>query len=274
MLQIKTLIILIFTLGMVIGLTKKSYSQQLPPIKNTQKETKKNDVSNTPVTTENTQVNNSIKEVKVVLSVEQTQIHDSLKQRIEESVKKVGETAMVGKKQEDIAAVKDSLEQALKKIFSQVLTGFYVTSVEIKLEDIPTIYLSIAPNSQVVEKVIVKIKLNNVHQSWQPILDEEIKKVGDKINPILLGIPVSSSEWASATINPILDAIVTVNTMFPGFNVQVALDFGKETIVYLQLFPKEPIVKSLDVRGSSKTLPIMSIGRVKYLLRKESSILI
>lgn len=201
-------------------------------------------------------------------------IHEKVQERIKESVQKVAEKVIGNRDVEEIKTISASLEKVLKKIFNQVLTGFYVSEIHIIPGENTHISLKVSSAAEVVETVKVKIELGSIHPDWQPLLDQKIQEISPKILPILSGIPVSASDWAPYIVRPVIEALIFVNVFFPGFTVDVDMSFGKETSVILKLKPQEPIIRNVSVSITSKTMPNVYLKIVKYIISSKSNMLV
>ncbi len=201
-------------------------------------------------------------------------LHEKVQERIKESVQKVAEKVIANRDVEEIKTISASLEKVLQKIFNQVLTGFNVTEVHITPGVDTKISVKLSTAADVVESVKVKIELGNIHPDWQPLLNKKIEEISPQILPILSGIPVSASDWAPYIVRPVIEALIFVNVFFPGFSVDVDMSFGKETIVTLKLKPQEPIIRSVSVSMTSKTLPNVYLKIAKYIVSSKAGMLV
>lgn len=201
-------------------------------------------------------------------------LHEKVQERIKESVQKVAEKVIANRDVEEIKTISASLEKVLQKIFNQVLTGFNVTEVHITPGADTKISVKLSTSAEVVESVKVKIELGNIHPDWQPLLNKKIEEISPQILPILSGIPVSASDWAPYIVRPVIEALIFVNVFFPGFSVDVDMSFGKETIVTLKLKPQEPIIRSVSVSMTSKTLPNVYLKIAKYIVSSKAGMLV
>jgi hypothetical protein len=93
-----------------------------------------------------------IKKVKVKLKIKDKSIHKILKKRIKKSIEKVSKKVLIGKRLEEIKKNKTSLEKVLKRIFSQVITGFYVKKLSIQEGEKTKIYVYLIPEDKLLKK--------------------------------------------------------------------------------------------------------------------------
>lgn len=208
-----------------------------------------------------------VEKIEVELTVLGTQLRSPVvKQRIIESIKKVGERAILERDMEEVRMVKVSLEKVFQKVFTEVLVGFYVSEVKIKIAPETTIYLTVSASKETVKSIKVALDLTYVHPQWQSLLERELPRIAPKINPILVGIPVKSASWAPEIVGPVIETIIQVNFFFPGFSVDVDLKFGEETVVVLKLRPQKPLVRKVTLKMRSSTIPNFLVDQFKLKL--------
>ena len=205
----------------------------------------------------------NVKSVAIELHVRGTTLHSSIYQRIMESIRSVSEKIILGKCEDELKRIKDSLEEALKKVFAQTLLGFSIQDLNIKVGEVTVITLKVIADDNLVRKVRLHYSIP-YDKLWQDRLEDKLQDITKEINPILIGIPVESSEWTRYIVRPIIEKIIAKSNLFPGFDFDVSIQFAQETQVILKMLPSGICIKTVDVKITSSTLPNLLLIIIRY----------
>lgn len=205
-----------------------------------------------------------INSVKVIISVKQY-IPKSITDRISSSVQEVGNRALDGKTLEEAHSLEDSLQQVMKKIFSEVLNGFDVEDLSIKIASETEIKLYISATEPFVSEVNIEVlPPQGVSSFWNKTFSVGLKGVASEIADRISGVPVESESWTEPLIKNIVVSELDLEKRFPGFEVDTLIDIGEETSVKLIMKPIGEVIRHVSVKMRSRTMPSIAIERLKF----------
>lgn len=198
-----------------------------------------------------------------------------IKTRIEESVKNVGIKALEGKSIEEAEALKVSLEQVMKKIFNEVLSGFQVLDLKMELGPPAVITLELDVEKPQIEKVKFElVPQAGIHEYWHSQFFEKLRETEAGLSEQLSGIPVESARWTGVIVSGIVREQLARVDYFIGFELEPDVEIGTETLIRLSVKPVSQTVRSVTVKTRSTTMPSLLLERLKFDLATHAEFLI
>jgi len=198
-----------------------------------------------------------------------------MRDRISESVLKVGEKALLGKTLEEAAALKPSLTQVMKKIFNEVLGGFDVLELSIHLENKATIDIYLECKAPVVEKVDVEIApQQGIHAVWNPLFREILSGTAAELEAELAGTPVESEPWSRPLLEALAEEKIQRAGGFGGFQLVPRVEMGSRLILHVDVKPAAPTIRMAAVKVRSTTMPSLALERIKFDMARYTDFLL
>lgn len=215
-----------------------------------------------------------ISSVKVSISVKQY-IPRSITDRISSSVQQVGNRAFQGKTLEEARTLEDSLQQVMKKIFSEVLNGFDVEDLSITIASETEIKLYISATEPFVSGVIIEvIPPQGVSTFWNETFSVGLKDIAGEIAEKISGVPVESESWSEPLVKDIVISNLDLEKRFPGFEVDTLVDIAEETSIKLVLRSAGEVIRDVSVKMRSRTMPSIAIERLKFDMARRVDLLL
>lgn len=173
--------------------------------------------------------------------------------RMENSVKTIGEQVLVGRNIVDVTNTRESYEKLVKEVFDRVLVGYTVSKVEIVPGSSAQINIQIVPWGDVIREVSLDIDFGGVSPEFRQMIARDIGNMEDKINGVLIGLPIDAVDWAGGISKSLIRELLAVQ--LPEFRATFDVSAGPKTIVKLSLLPIGPIVENTRVSLHSNTIP-------------------
>ncbi len=173
--------------------------------------------------------------------------------RMERSVATVGDQILSGRGVADVAADKASYEKLVKEIFDRVLVGYAVQEVSIVPGPTSHIAVRILPWGDVVRKVVVETDLGGVSPQLAPLFRQDMGDLEDKINQVLIGLPVEAVDWAGGLSKTVIRELLAAQ--LPEFRASLEIIAGPTTTVKLSLAPSGQLINDVRVNLHSRTMP-------------------
>lgn len=196
---------------------------------------------------------NKVQSVEVQLDFTEP-IYEGLQERIEYSISRVGEKILISQPVSILEENRDQVELAINSVFSKVLVGFKIESVEMSFAQNTRVKVRLTPLAPQISTIGIDLTVKNVSPEVAHLTSEIAEKVETEINQIFKGLPVASISWADGIFTLVINYLIEKE--FPGFKSKFTIEPGKETLLKLVMTPVEPVVTEVKVNFASSTIPI------------------
>jgi len=216
-----------------------------------------------------------VSSIEVDLSVSGKDLPPEMREKISHSVLRVGEKALAGKTLEEAEALRNSLSQVMRKIFSEVLSGFRIIELSMVPGETTTISLVIEAEGPEVESVKVEVSLQEgIHHDWKKLVIEKLEDFEKTISGNLQAIPVNSARWSTDLIKESIEESLDPGEKFPGFETEIDVEIDTNAVVEISLKPSSPTIKVVFAKMRSQTIPAVLMERIKFDFAREVELLI
>jgi hypothetical protein len=152
-----------------------------------------------------------------------------------------------------LAANKATVKTAIFNVFSKVLIGFQLESVDLILGEHTKIVMSIKPIPPFITEVRFNIQTQDLNPELGQLTQEVAQKAEDEVNRIFIGLPVASISWSEGIFNTVVNYLLERD--LPGFNSHFLIKAGVVTELNLTLIPEEPVVSNVTVNYAVTNIP-------------------
>lgn len=194
----------------------------------------------------------TVQSVEVQLNINEG-IYEGLKERIELSVGKVGEKMLISQPLSLLEQSKEKVKVAIVNVFSKVLVGFRIESVNLVFGRNTKIIMELEPLPPLISDIKLSVKINNLNPEFNNFTGQITRQVESEINKIFVGLPVASADWAESIFGLVINYLVERD--FPGFECKFSIDAQPVTTLNLELTPVAQGVSEIKVDYYSKTVP-------------------
>ncbi len=180
-------------------------------------------------------------------------VYEGLQERIEFSVGRVGEKILLSQPLSLLQRNQETVKAAIFNVFSKVLTGFKLDSVDLSLGRHTKVVILMTPIPPLISSVRLRLEIKDVAPELIVFAEEFRDNIEKELNRILIGLPVASVAWSEGSID--LAANYLAEREFPGFSPSFVMEAGTETDFVLTLTPNEPAVASIKTVYNSRDFP-------------------
>jgi hypothetical protein len=203
-----------------------------------------------------------VESVEVQLNID-GKIYEGLQERIEYSISRVGDKILLSQPISLLKNSKETLRTVIINVFSKVLVGFKVDSVDLFLAQHTKVVIHLIP----VPPLISELKLNLEVRNLAPEIVDFSKGISGQIeaelNRIFVGFPVASVAWSEGIFSLVAEYLV--ERELPGFDSRFSIIAGAKTELNLTLIPREPTVSGVTIKYTSSNVPT-------YLVRQKAKV--
>ncbi len=197
--------------------------------------------------------------VEVQLDID-GKIYEGLQERIEFSIAKVGEKILLDQPVTLLTKNKATVQKAIYNVFSKVLVGFSLESVDLFLGEHTKIVMHITPIPPLISDLRLKLNTPGLNPELSQLVHEVASKVEKELNQIFVGLPVSSISWSSGIFNTVANYMI--ERELPGFSSSFSIRPGTTTEFDLTLIPQGAVVSNVTVDYATTNIPVFIVSAV------------
>lgn len=173
--------------------------------------------------------------------------------RMEESVRTIAGQLLEGQPVDELLFEKAQQEQLIREVFDKVLVGYTVRQVTIIPAAETKVRVELLPWSEVIGQVQVETSIEGMPPRIEKLVRQDLQGVADVFRDALTGLPVAASDWTNGVIKHQLNAYMDEH--LPEFRADFELDPEAVTKVSVVIYPRLPVVRTVDLSMRSDTIP-------------------
>ncbi|MBE6102656.1 MAG: acylphosphatase [Selenomonas ruminantium] len=194
------------------------------------------------------------------VQVEVTALHSLpalAKNRMEKSVEAIALQLLMGREIAELQAQKARDESLIVEVFDKVLIGYTVTGAVIEPGETASVRVMLAPWDATIEKVVPAIAVEGMPDMVEKLVRQDAAGLGEVFQKALLGLPVAAGEWTTGLIRQ--EVRKYLEQHLPEFRADFEVYPGRETRAEIVLYPRLPVVRTVDLSMRSDTIPNMTL---------------
>lgn len=204
-----------------------------------------------------------------------TSVPEPLRRQIVDSVENVGKKALQGKTVEEAESLKASLAQVMKKIFTEVLSGFKVHDLSVRIGPPVLITVDLEVEQPQVDSVRIEvIPQSGIHPYWTQFFKERLRGAQTDLSVALKGAPVGSARWSAELLNRTVRDRLALEKDFADFEMDSQIEMAPETVLRVTIKPATQTIRSVSVKTRSTTFPSILLERLKFDMAVQAETLV
>lgn len=180
-----------------------------------------------------------------------------VKSRMEESVAAIGSQLLSGQKIADVQAKRQAQEKIISEVFDKVLVGYTVAKVKVEPEENTIVTVELFPWSDTIKTVTVATKIEGMPPRIERLAQKDLVGVDEVFTEALTGLPLAATDWTNGIIKHRLNSFLAEH--LPEFRADFELEPSADTKITLTVYPKLPVVRTVDLSMRSDTVPNFSL---------------
>ena len=193
-----------------------------------------------------------VESVEVQL-VSSGKIYEGLQERIEFSIGKVGDKLLLSQPLSLLRDNKETVRTAIGNVFSKVLIGFRVDSVDLLLGSHTKVVIHLTPVPPLITAIKVNIETKGLAPEINGFTSQLGQEVENELNQVFVGLPVASIAWSDGIFNLVINYLL--EREFPGFKSNFQIEPGTSTAIKLVLTARDPVINQVQVNYTSSSIP-------------------
>lgn len=207
---------------------------------------------------------------------EVTAVHGSLPpliaRRMEASVKTIADQLLSGQSLEKVSSERQQYESLIQLVFDKILVGYTVLRVDITPESSATVHVELAPWSETIQQLELVTDVEGMPPEIAVLAKADLRQVTDVFSEALLGLPVDATDWTNGVLKNSLNSFMQQH--LPEFWADFTIETGAVTKVHLSVYPKGPVIRTIDLSMRSDTMPNLLLLNYRPMLQSRTDLLL
>ena len=193
----------------------------------------------------------------------------TVKVRMEKSVAAISSQIIEGKPLSSYEGRRAADEATIREVFDKVLVGYSVTDVAIEPGEETYVRVTLAPWANRVEAVEVEVVVDGVSPVIGKMAKEDLAGVETVFRQSLEGLPVAAVDWTNGVLKESLNAYMAEH--LPEFRADFDVETARKTHVTLTVYPKMPVVRTIDLAMRSDTIANFALLEKRSVLQAKAN---
>ena len=195
-----------------------------------------------------------------------------VRQRMETTVAAIGAQLLAGRRLADVEAARAQEESIIHEVFDKVLVGYSVEHVTLIPGETARIEIRLVPWADVVRAVHVDVGVEGMPPLVEEMARRDLADVGRVFGEGMYGLPVAASDWTNGVLKRSLQEYM--NAHLPEFRADFDVVPGVETRVEVNVYPRLPVVRTVDLSMRSDTIPNFALLNHRERMQENVNMLI
>ena len=192
----------------------------------------------------------------------------TVKARMERSVAAIAAQLIEGKPLSSYGGRRATDEATIREVFDKVLVGYSVTAVAIEPGEEAHVRVTLAPWAERVEAVEVEVSVDGVAPVIGKMAKEDLRGVETVFRQSLEGLPDAAVDWTNGVLKESLNAYMAEH--LPEFRADFDVETARKTHVALTVYPKMPVVRTIDLAMRSDTIANFALLEKRSVLQAKA----
>ena len=190
--------------------------------------------------------------------------------RMERTVAVIAAERMEGRRVAAISPAEES--ELIGAVFDRLLVGYTVTGVEVRPAQRTEVEIHLTPWADTIRDVRVETTVEGMPPAVEELVRVDLAGVNTVFSDALVGLPVAATDWAAGALKGRLTSYMDEH--LPEFRADYDIDVDAEARVRLTVYPRLPVVRTVDLSMRSDTIPNVTLLTRRKAMESEVSHLV
>ena len=211
----------------------------------------------------------TIAAVRAEVAADGDALPPAVRVRMEKSVAAISSQLIEGKPLSSYEERRAADEATIREVFDKVLVGYSVTTVAIEPGEEAHVRVTLAPWAERVEAVEVEVSVDGVAPVIGKMAKEDLRGVETVFRQSLEGLPSAAVDWTNGVLKESLNAYMAEH--LPEFRADFDVETAGHTHVTLTVYPKMPVVRTIDLAMRSDTIANFALLEKRSVLQAKAN---
>lgn len=180
-------------------------------------------------------------------------IPEPIRQRMEKSVYSVAQQLFEEKKVDNIRENSESYERIIAEVFDKILVGYDIEKVKVNTGESVAVNIQLAPWHDTINSVETEVAVEGMSPLVEKMVLQDAAGIDKVFSGILQDLPVGAVDWSNGVLKQNVNKFLAER--LPEFRADFDVAVAQQTKVKVVLYPKLPVVRTLDLQMRSDTFP-------------------
>ncbi|BEU87215.1 hypothetical protein TAMA11512_06790 [Selenomonas sp. TAMA-11512] len=193
----------------------------------------------------------------------------AVERRMESSVQAIAEQLLLGQKLAAYEERREKDETLIRDVFDRVLVGYTVSEVSITADVNTRIRVTLLPWQDTIEAVETDIAVESLEPPMASLVLKDMEGVDEIYADTLLGLPLAATDWVQGVLKERIQRYLDEH--LPEFRADFDIEPGREAKVKLLLYPRLPVIRSVDLSMRSSSIPNFTLLAYRGRMQREAN---
>lgn len=174
-------------------------------------------------------------------------------ERMDRSVAAIAGQLIEGKEIAVLQTQQAGYENLIHEVFDKVLVGYTVKAVHLEIAPVTTVRVELMPWSETIRSVTVETVVEGMPPRLERLVRQDLSGVEQVFAAALTDLPTAAADWTNGVLKQHVNAYM--EKQLPEFRADFDLEPEREARVRLTIYPRLPVVRTVDLSMRSDTLP-------------------
>ena len=206
--------------------------------------------------------------------VAQRSLPSMVKERMEDSVRAIGEQLLSGHELPMSAQWRYQQSIIIKTVFDKILVGYSVQSVELStVGTAALIAVELQPWSNTIEHVDMNFAVEGMPEELEQLVRRDLADIDQVFYDGLMDLPIAAADWTNGILKRRLNSFMEEH--LPEFRADFDTEFASSTAhVLLTVYPRVPVVRMVSLSMHSATMPNVALVTHRTLMEDRVNLLV
>lgn len=202
----------------------------------------------------------------------EVRIPEAVRQRMEKSIQSISEQLLQDKNLENVRENSDSYERIIHDVFDKVLVGYTVQQVRLSVGEETKVIIALEPWQDSIQEVKVETTVEGMPQLIEDMVLQDLEGMDSVFDDTLKGLPLGAVDWSNGVLKRNVNTFMAEH--LPEFRADFDVEADQVANVKLTIYPLLPVVRTMELRMRSDTIPNFTLLTVRQKLQREANQLI
>lgn len=195
-----------------------------------------------------------------------------IQKRMQASVHTIAEQLFMGSPVEKISDGQAKYENIIQQVFDKILVGYSVTRVVVEPGVKTNILVKLVPWAETIQDIQLSVDVEGLPPEIKTLALKDLVGVDEVFRQSLQGLPVDATDWSNGVLKHSLNEYMAAN--LPEFRADFDLDPGPTARIKMVVYPKGPVIRTIDLQMRSDTVPNLMLLECRAQLQKQADMML
>ncbi len=163
-------------------------------------------------------------------------------------------------------------ENVIHLVFDKVLVGYSVQEVKVLPGSEAQVQVRLVPWEDRIRRIETETVVDGMPSEIEELVRRDLQQVEEVFAEGLQGLPLAAADWTNGVLKRRLNAYMEEH--LPEFRADFDVDVQETAVVKLTVYPRLPVVRTVDLSMRSDTIPNFTLVNHRELMQEKVNLLV